>query len=1369
MSYASPWDMDFFEQQERLYLGEIQQFPWMKDCEMNLGTAENIAEAIDACIASGMYSYDCETTGLDRRLVDGVTRDKIVGFSISPDGRRSWYFPMRHQDTDANVPILLAEKHLRRLFASSSKALFFNANFDQEFAEFGSSEPLGTFEDTTKWEDGHLLSYLENSRRNSHGLKELSKVDLGCEMIELESLFPPDYKGKLDFSKLDPTSPPVIWYGCSDAIMHYRIFKEKERTVLACPRPQTVVYQIEKLCLLSVRWMQRNRVHVDREIVKELLTDGKEEFRSALLEVYNFCCDALDRDIAPGYIRIWLNWPGPGQDFRSLGTPAPAPGEPGSEGDEEMEEDLKEEFREAMIQSKWLGLDKVDKNKKFRQIVNASGKTVPEKYDIFSAQQLGLLLEELGIPGLVRTEKSGQIDTGDEELERLSKAHGDKYPFLGKLRRFRSLDKAFGTYLLALWKDTWDFDSTLNVQFKQAGTDTGRFKTPGPRDKNYREWGGTKYPLHGTPSPADDSKPNCLRYVRRVFTPRKVPRQTRILAACFAKGSLVSTARGLIPIEDVRAGDFVLTDQGYDAVFWAGKTGTKPTVEIKTSKGFTLRVTKEHKIRVATLTGFDWKTAGELRPGDWIVQVEGTPLPPPPPATLPPIPWSSNSRALVQEKKSPCAAPTHMTPLLAEILGRFMGDGSISHTRGDQASVNFALGSDVEEVFPTFNRDFQSLFGKDLKRRPRGDVTVSSRPLARWFDLVTEKTRDCHQLTVPPSILQGSEEVITSFLRGFFDADGSSGVRAGDGVSAWISSAQMSKEIQILLLHLGIQAKRAQFSRHSYAGHSQGWLLTVTGIENLRRFASKIHMACERKRARLNQLIAAGRNRDISNFIPHSLAKLAVRKQRHPETNRIHTNGKRKGRVSKELLRAALKHPPDLNREWMDLLLEGPLFFDTVESIADAGVCDVYDVNVPRSSRLQVDGILAHNCDLSGVELRIVTNISGEPLWLDEYFRCSTCELTFDRGDGKSTPAAPPNFCPRCGSDRIGDLHTLSGIAFFGEEATKKDNWKQLRGWAKQVNFALCYGGSGKTVQDGIGCDEAEGARIHHKFNSTYKGLAAWWESIVQFGQTHGYVCSAFGRKYSVEDLNLPITPDKEPNPQKREMNKKFRAKAKRNAINGPIQSTSADIIKIAMGRIYKEVFKRGWQDLMCMTITMHDELVFEIDLSILAEALPMIQHEMTRCKAILGLKWRVPLLSDMEIGLDWTVPWDFKDLVYGRVRPDGVVIDEKGQPIKESKKARWPDWLLAAFPESKFPRAGQASGKPTESVSQETVEFTLPAMDEQTIQWLAGVIFETAYPGKGALLKLRAPMTGEVIPLLEELRVDPEMFRKAVAQGRKN
>lgn len=927
--------MDFFEQQERLYLSEIQQFPWMRECEMNLGTAENIAEAVDACIASGMYAYDCETTGLDRRLVDGVTKDKIVGFSISPDGRRSWYFPLRHQDTAANVPLLLAEKHLRRLFASPAKTIFFNANFDQEFAEFGSAEPLGTFEDTTKWEDGHLLSYLENSRRNSHGLKELSKVDLGCEMISLENLFPPDYEGKLDFSKLDPTSPPVVWYGCSDAIMHYRVFKEKERTVLACPRPQTVVYQIEKLCLLSVRWMQRNRVHVDKEIVKELLLDGKEEFRSALLEVYSFCCEALDRDIAPGYIRIWLGWPGPGQDFRSLGTPTPAPGESGSEGDEEMEEDLKEEFREAIIQSKWLGLDKVDKNKKFRQIVNASGKTVPEKYDIFSAQQLGLLLEELGIPGLVRTEKSGQIDTGDEELERLSKAYGDKYPFLGKLRRFRSLDKAFGTYLLALWKDTWDFDSTLNVQFKQAGTDTGRFKTPGPRDKNYREWGGTKYPLHGTPSPADDSKPNCLRYVRRVFTPRKVPGQRRVLVAV----------------------------------------------------------------------------------------------------------------------------------------------------------------------------------------------------------------------------------------------------------------------------------------------------------------------------------------------------------------------------------------------------------------------------------------------DESGVELRIVTNISGEPLWLDEYFRCSTCELTFDRGDGKSTPAAPPNFCPRCGSDRIGDLHTLSGIAFFGEEATKKDNWKQLRGWAKQVNFALCYGGSGKTVQDGIGCDEAEGARIHHKFNSTYKGLAAWWESIVQFGQTHGYVTSAFGRKYSVEDLNLPITPDKEPDPRKREMNKKFRAKAKRNAINGPIQATSADLIKIAMGRIYKEVFKRGWQDLMCMTITMHDELVFEIDLSILADALPMIQHEMTRCKAILGLGWRVPLLTDCEIGLDWTVPWDFKDLVYGRVRPDGVVIDEKGQPIKESKKARWPDWLLAAFPEAKFPRAGQqgAQGSPA-GASQEIVEYTLPAMDESTIQWLAGVIHETAYPGKGALLKLKAPLTGEVIPLLEELRVDPGMFRKIVS-----
>ena len=94
-------------------------------------------------------------------------------------------------------------------------------------------------------------------------------------------------------------------------------------------------------------------------------------------------------------------------------------------------------------------------------------------------------------------------------------------------------------------------------------------------------------------------------------------------------------------------------------------------------------------------------------------------------------------------------------------------------------------------------------------------------------------------------------------------------------------------------------------------------------------------------------------------------------------------------------------------------------------------------------------------------------------------------------------------------------------------------------------------------------------------------------------------------------------------------------AKLDGNAVNGPIQGASADITKIAMALIYKKVKAKGWFGKLNMLITMHDELVFEIDKDILQEALDMISKAMVRNKAIMTLKWKVPLKVDVELGVD--------------------------------------------------------------------------------------------------------------------------------------
>lgn len=344
---------------------------------------------------------------------------------------------------------------------------------------------------------------------------------------------------------------------------------------------------------------------------------------------------------------------------------------------------------------------------------------------------------------------------------------------------------------------------------------------------------------------------------------------------------------------------------------------------------------------------------------------------------------------------------------------------------------------------------------------------------------------------------------------------------------------------------------------------------------------------------------------------------------------------------------------------------------------------------IPRGGKIMA------SVDLSGMELRLITNISGEPEWIEEFYRCGACGHTFERGEGKGLPPETPSFCPACGSDKIGDLHTKSGLLFYGDSAQERSDWKHLRNNAKRANFAACYGGGGRAIQRSIGCDKNEGWRIVRQFNSGYPVMKAWREAQVKFARKHKYVLSAFGRKYPLPDI------DHEEG--------YFRSEAERNAVNGPIQQSNADILKLAMALIYRQAKQREWigaqghDGKFLMVITMHDELVFEIDFDIISEALEMIDSCMARNPMIASRNWPVPILTDVEIGDSWMPKYDLKDLKYGRVRKDGIVIDEHGDVDK--KKARWPQELMDTFLEAwgeGGPKPAPAPDKEEERIEEE-------------------------------------------------------------------
>jgi len=311
--------MDFMDWQEEASKPKVEKRDWMDTKVMELVTLETLDRVVDECIESGRYSWDTETTSLDNRVFfadDGThsTPAKIVGHCLSPDGVRGYYIPVRHvtpkgESHEANLPVSTVNKALTRLADSEAVAVFHHAKYDHEMLQWAEAAPLGEWDDPDKWECTFIQAYVRNTKERRKGLKYLSLQELGYDMIELPELFPEEdrKKKRFDFSKLDPTWEPTLWYATSDAICTWLLDSIMHKEILN-PEPhgqsQKTIYNVEKLCLPATRWMERNRIHIDRNKVEELIRLGQEEWFASLEEVYAEASKILGRNIRPGWFRL---------------------------------------------------------------------------------------------------------------------------------------------------------------------------------------------------------------------------------------------------------------------------------------------------------------------------------------------------------------------------------------------------------------------------------------------------------------------------------------------------------------------------------------------------------------------------------------------------------------------------------------------------------------------------------------------------------------------------------------------------------------------------------------------------------------------------------------------------------------------------------------------------------------------------------------------------------------------------------------------------------------------------------------------------------------------------------------------------------
>lgn len=196
--------------------------------------------------------------------------------------------------------------------------------------------------------------------------------------------------------------------------------------------------------------------------------------------------------------------------------------------------------------------------------------------------------------------------------------------------------------------------------------------------------------------------------------------------------------------------------------------------------------------------------------------------------------------------------------------------------------------------------------------------------------------------------------------------------------------------------------------------------------------------------------------------------------------------------------------------------------------------------------------------------------------------------------------------------DKI-DIHSMTASSVFGVsiDAITPD----MRRQAKIINFATIYGVSpyGLSQQAEIGMREA--AEFIKKYFETYPGFRTYIDTTIEFAREHGYVETLMGRRRPVPEITSETS---------------FRREgAERVAINTPIQGTSADMIKIAMIDIAKEIFSKKLKSRMIMQV--HDELVFEVD-----EDEKKIMEDLVRDKMEHAIKLNVPIAVEIGTGNNW-------------------------------------------------------------------------------------------------------------------------------------
>ncbi len=446
---------------------------------------------------------------------------------------------------------------------------------------------------------------------------------------------------------------------------------------------------------------------------------------------------------------------------------------------------------------------------------------------------------------------------------------------------------------------------------------------------------------------------------------------------CLVGDSLVSTDRGLMRLnrlgnvngdkwQDV---DFnVLTDDGEQRATKFFVNGVESTRRITTASGFVIQGTPTHRIKVVDPETGDlcWKRFGEITADDVVALSMGTLAGRPRSAALPPLGeeyWTADYTTRV---------PRTVTAELAELVGYFMGDGSL-HAKG----LRFCVAQADHDVLERLSHLIRTLFGiQPIATQKEGYVELAAHSVALtlWWEACgfaklppSEDHRGKGYVPrIPDSILATNDPTIYgAFVRGVFEADGT----VTNGAACWSTvNRTFSEDVKSVMLALGVPTSTKVDT--TGWGQSDLFVLRVRNAAYAATFSERIGFIGARKRDAVKPCDTWQGTKGDRVYLPDPLVRDLV-----PTSSDLYARTqlyryRHDGAISRATATALLERT-----EHPRIATALQFYYDKVATNEDGGEQLTYDLSVPANVTYIANGFVSHNtiglvmdCDTTGIE-----------------------------------------------------------------------------------------------------------------------------------------------------------------------------------------------------------------------------------------------------------------------------------------------------------------------------------------------------------------------------------------------------------------